>query len=417
MASTEKSSFLSVENLNHLGATIEGFLYDTYKIQIKGLISLADFERMLRDVMGRIEGSPAYRGSLIAEKNKQVILSVRNILLEKARGPAMEAVAASVPAAQDVETENHEEVMPAPIDRVATKSEVSEDAFMMKLQELEQKRKMPASVIKQAAEAATTATATAPAAADQVVGATEHVVVAVPPPPRHGTTFVISSWDRNVTENPERAVMRWTTPLPFSNDPTGTSIAGMFLPVSFSTYTPYVYLIIEGASGNKTSCLLAPDTLAGPARARGWHRWSPLQDALSYIRPMSSPWVIQLRSADGALMPLGIDHLYVATIDVDISHRTATLKLASIVPGQTEVVLTEADFQVGDYIWIFTKTDKKKTEVVGVNKDSIVVRYTMPMKAPSISNPVHDWIQGRVLNYHRQWSLVLDLTTSGAKAP
>lgn len=426
MSSYEKNSFLSIENLNHLGATIEGFLYDTYKIQLKTVFRLPEFQMTLRDMMTRVDAHPSGRSAPMAEKNKQVILAMRNLVLEK----AMASMTAEANSATDVveaapQGLEDEQMAPAPtpIERISTKTEdVTEDAFMMKLQELEQKRKLPAAGAAPApapAAAAHAPTGTggavaAPAPAPAVTPPLEHVVVAVPPPPRQGITFVISSWERQLEDNPERAVLRWTTPPPFSSNPIGTSIAAIFLPASLGTCSPYMYLTMGGAGGNQTACLLAPEDVASGTKGRGWQKWRPIDKALSYIRHVATPWVIQLKTADGALMPLGIDHYYVMSIEGDISNRCAFLKLGSIFPNVAGVSITEADFQVGDQIWIVTKTDKKKTEVLGIQKESIQVRYVVPVGAPSISNGLQDWNNGRIMNYHRQWSMVLDMTVSGS---
>jgi hypothetical protein len=108
---------------------------------------------------------------------------------------------------------------------------------------------------------------------------------------------------------------------------------------------------------------------------------------------------------------LGLDHLHIVSIAVDITNRSATLKLGTSIPSQ-EVILNEGDFQVGDQIWIFIKTEKKKTEVLSVSKDSIQIRYNIPTHTPSMSNAVHEWMNARILNYNRQWSMILDITNS-----
>lgn len=395
--SYERNSFLSIENLQHLGSTIEGFLYDKYQLKLSEMLPIAEFESTVREVMARVDANS--KGATLTEKNKQTILMVRDMLLQEKIPP---------------EAPTH---MPAPIERTATKSEEPEDQFMKKLQELEHKRKVPPTVLQQAqapppsppmappVQAAAAPTVLAPAPAP--------VVVAVPPPPRQGITHIISSWDRNISSNPERAVLRWPTPLPVSSNPVGTSIAGVFLPASFSSYTPHISLVIEGAGGGMTSCLLAPDT-QGARSIHGWQRWSPMNASLSYIRNVASPWVIQLRSADGNLIPLGIDHFQVRSMEVDISNRIATLHLSSILPSLPEIILTEADFKVGDHVWIHTKNDKKRTEVLAVKKDSIHVRYSTPVATSSMSTAIQEWMNGLVLNYHRQWSMVLDLSGPAA---
>lgn len=385
---------MSVDNLKRIGATMEGFLYDTYHIQLKDVYSFSEFETILQEMMERVEAN-APKASL-ADKNKQVMVLVRNRLME-----------------------NPSE-MPTPVERTATKTEEPEDAFFQKLQELEQRRKVPPqpTVVAPPAPVSTptapppippSPSVSLPPAPPPAVAPQEHVIVAVPPPPRQGIPYVISSWDRNLQDHPERAVVYWKSPLPGYVDPMGTSISGLFLPSIFTSYTPYLFLVMEGVGGNQTSCFLTPENPA-VHRTRGWSRWIPMSHNLSYIRNLSTPWVIHLKAADGSLLPLGLDHFQVISIEVDVSNRMAELRLGSILPTSSPISLTESDFQVGEQIWIYTKSDKKKTEVLSVSKDTIQVRYISPAMSITMSNAIHEWFHARVMNYSRQWSMILDLT-------
>jgi len=447
MSDNERAPFLSAENLKRLGATIESFIYNTYQIQLKDILGFQEFQQVLRDVMVLVDTNG--KNFSFIEKNKQVIVQVRNILFEninKRNNFSKEVETAPVPE-QEIETRPNmrsimdpvasasgtgavstvnpfeNTIMPVPIDRVGTQIEQSEDVFFKKLDELEQKRKAPAPgtvVHPPSSPLAPISSISSPNQPSYIPSSSpsfqnssqsmEHVIVAMPPPPRKGTAFIISSWDRYIVDNPERSILRWNTPLPPLSDQIGTRIAGIFLPISLSTYTPYVHILLDGPGGNQTSFILAPDTVLGN-KTRGWQRWSPLDVSLSYIKNISSPWIIYLKSADGTILPLGLDHLHIVSIAVDITNRSATLKLGTSIPSQ-EVILNEGDFQVGDQIWIFIKTEKKKTEVLSVSKDSIQIRYNIPTHTPSMSNAVHEWMNARILNYNRQWSMILDITNS-----
>ncbi len=434
MSAGTRNLFLCVENLRNLGLTIESFLYETYNIRLKSVISFSDFQELLQDVMQETEEEfPSLSNQ---EKNKKAIVSIRNIIFDRIRIQsqhqtpiASTTVTPPVPQGiihdREAGIQGTDMPVPTPIERVSSKTEDSDEVFFKKLQDLEIRRKVPLSSpsgsvqpTQPAIPPPAPAHVTAPVVLSPKIEDSgllqqpvQHVVVAVPPPPRHGITYIVSSWDRNILENPERSLVRWNRALPVLSDPMGTRISGLFLPALFASYTPYVSVLIEGAGGGSTTCLLSPEYVSN-SRARGWIRWSPMDASLSYIKSVSMPWAIQLRSADGVLLPLGVDHYHVVSIAVDISIKTATLKLGSTVNGTSDITLNEGDFQAGDQIWIYTKNDKKKTEVLSVSKDSIDVRYNMPMKTPTISNSVHEWMNGRVLNYNRQWSLVVEVSVS-----
>lgn len=441
--------FLSADNMSRLGTTIESFLFETYKIQLKDTFEPRAFEMLLRDIMMSVDASDDGRLSL-QEKNKLAIVTARNIVFEQLKAasspqphphPHPQRAAASFPAtlADDYQPQDQphpqpplppqpspDPLMPSPIERVSTKPEDNDALFFKRLQELEQKRsasvaiqqtlsppvkKPPAQPARpiQAAnsdqQAATPVPAPAPSASQQVI-------VAVPPAPRRGSSIVISSWDRSLADNLERSSMQWTGQLPASIDLMGTRITGIFMPVSVYGITPYIVLAIDGAGGNHSTCILSPDASAITGRTRGWMLWSPMNDSLSYTRNVPSPWTIHTRAADGSPLPLGLDHCYILTIAIDITNRTASLVLSSVLqPGQ-QASINDSEFQAGDQVWIITKSSIVKTDVLSVSANGIDVRYKNSMRSVSMSNAAHEWMNCRVLNYSRQWSLVLDVTST-----
>ena len=408
MSSATKNLFLSMENLSNLGFTVESFLHDTYGIRLKEIISLSDFQELMQDVMQETEED--FPNLSHSEKNKKAIVSIRNILFDRLRMKSQQ------PSAQQaVPSDVKEDAMPVPtpIERVSTKTEDSDEVFFKKLQDLELRRRVAVSgaAPQQPMPPPPSPPILKPQVLEEQPRQVQHVVVAVPPPPRHCLTYVISSWDRNILENPGRSFMVWNNSLPPLYDPMSTRIAGLFLPASLASCSPYVSIAIQGAGGASTSCLVYPDCVA--TIRRGWIRWSPMDISLSYIKSVSMPWAVELRAADGTPMPLGVDHYRIVSIAVDVGINTATLRLASSVANQA-VSLNESDFQVGDQIWIYTKNDKKKTDVLSVSKDAIEVRYSMPMRTPTMSNAMHDWMNAQVLNYNRQWSLVLEVGVSAS---
>ena len=464
MSGNERIPFLSAENLKRLGGTIENFIYNTYQIKLKDILEFQEFQQILQDVMRMVNVNVATKNLPFMEKNKQVIVQVRNILFQNLNNNEEISLPVAGPAVQNINSISKSDISqplqplqplqntaistsmehvqqyngPSPLDRVGTQIEQSEDIFFKRLDELEQKRKAPTASLISSIPSAPSAQMSSfntlpqsPPAPPSLIPvsshiampimpfenptqssqSSQHVIVAVPPPPRKGTPFVISSWDRSIIDNPERSILRWNIPLPPLSDKVGTRISGIFLSASLSNYTPFVHIIISGPGGNQTTCILSPDNVLGN-KSRGWQRWSPLDVSLSYIKNISSPWLIHLKSADETFLPLGLDHLYIVSISVDITNRMATLKLASSIPSH-EVILNEGDFQPGDQIWIYLKTEKKKTEIISVSKDSIDVRYNIPTRTPSISNSVHEWMNARILNYNRQWSMILDITSSG----
>ena len=429
--------FLSLENMTRLGSTIESFMYDTYKIQLRDVFDIKDFEKVLRDVMIKVDTTDSSSRIPITEKNKLAIVMVRNTIFEHIKSissPHPNKVPDEQKTEHPVPQHRQEDPlmpMPVPIDRISSKTEDNDEVFFKRLQELEHRRNVSVTTMPQqqpippTQPTPPTPTPTpslhqpifeqqAPAPQSQ-----QQVIVAVPPPPRRGSTVVISSWDRNLLENIERTSMVWTGQLPTSIDLMGTRVTGVFLPIPVYGSTPYIVLVIEGAGGNQATCILSPDALAISGRTRGWMLWSPLNDSLSYIRNVPSPWTVHLRAADGTSLPLGIDHLYISSIAVEITNRTASLVLSSVLqqpsqPSQPSqpASINDSDFQIGDQVWIITRNSVVKTDVLSVSKNGIDVRYKNTIKSTSMSNAAHEWMNCRVLNYTRQWSLVIDITST-----
>lgn len=389
-----------MDNLNRLGSMIENFIYETYKIPLNDVFDYEDFTQLLHNTMNNVESSN--RSLPIMDKNKMVIVRIRDYIFEKTKkSPQPPKPTSSFKPEKEPETEA--QIIPTPeMDRE------EDDKFFKKLQDLEQRRKLNLPQQPLAVPPVTQQVPLAPMTVQipQVANtpvAPPPVIVAVPPPPRHGIHYIISSWDRRLIEHPERANFVWNNTLPAMIDPLGTRIAGVFLPVSVCNYTPYLTLHIEGASGSHISCVLSPEYYP-VGRTRGWLQWSPINESLSYIKNVSSPWTIQLRSADGTILPLGRDNTDVASVNIDITNKSARLILSP--------TPQEGEFLVGDQIWIYTKTERKKTEVLSVSADMIEVKYQIPVKTTSLGYMVHEWVQARVLNYSRQWSIVFDLTSS-----
>lgn len=401
-------SFLSMDNFKSLGQVIKNFMIDTYNIPIESIFQYDDFKEILQSVMTDIEGSN--KTITMQEKNKLVIISVRSIIFERMRVyQEKKEIHTSQLRTLEKESENVGAHMPLPVPEMDrdiddADSTKNDEVFFKKLQDLEQRRKaglptsQPTIPNPQTPIVATTSPSISQAVQPSIIKPShEQVIVAVPPPPRHGDAYTISSWDRSLQENIERSRLLWTSTISTMADPLGTRVAGLFLPVSVSSYTPYVILSIEGASGANTSCILSPENSL--QKARGWSRWIPMDNGLSYIRNVSSPWKIELRSADNVMLPLGCDISIIKSIRLD------DVKMSMLL--DVHPLPQDGEFTIGDQVWICTKKDRKKTEIISITCGSIEVRCPH-----NISDLSSEWTNARLLNYSRQWSLVLDITKS-----
>lgn len=417
-------SFLSMDNYNSLGPIIKNFMYETYEINVDAIYEQEEYKHNLQSIMIHIDSTN--KELPLADKNRMAILNMRNTIFEKIESikkanEAKKPISQQPPDISQDDPTPHAEMPimlpPTPQnDREETgDASKNDDVFFRKLQDLEQRRKIhpinvsgantnspvqpqPQSRVEVPVSSASVQQATAPPA--QAIAVQEQVIVAVPPPPRHGITYVIASWERGLLEHPDRASFSWNKALPTMIDPLGIRIAGMFLPISVCNYTPYITVYIEGASGSSTSCILSPD-YHPVNRNRGWLRWTPMDTSLSYIKNVSSPWMIQLHSADNSVIPLGRDMMHIDSISIDVTNRSARLTLSP--------PLQDGDFSVGDQVWIYTSNEKKKTDVLSVSAESIEVRYQIPIRSQSMSHNAHEWLKMRIVNYSRQWSLILDL--------
>lgn len=217
--------------------------------------------------------------------------------------------------------------------------------------------------------------------------------VFMPTPPRKGQEFLINSWQRNWVQYPQRNNYQWTLPIPSGMELSMTRVAGMFLPKQLLRKSPYVVLQVEGAGTNTCQAILIPDK-ASTFDESPWALYRPLNDDLGYLKTISIPWQVRLYTANGILLNLGRDGGDFTILE----------------PGLAELGKEYLnDLQVGDQVWMFgTEGDICWCEVTHINRDT--QPYTFSYDVEDSTKIKGN--RGNILNFSRQWSIILDLHRS-----
>lgn len=126
----------------------------------------------------------------------------------------------------------------------------------------------------------------------------------IPIPDKRGRILPISSRSRTLTRFPQRSAFVWPGPIPTSNS-THVAIAAVQTPSFVLDITGFIVVHITGANESKTQCVLLPSA-STTARAITWLPCSP---ATRFIKPVPTPWTLQLLNAFGERIDLGSDDI------------------------------------------------------------------------------------------------------------
>jgi hypothetical protein len=200
----------------------------------------------------------------------------------------------------------------------------------------------------------------------------------MPAPVKIGKEIKIASWERNWLEEPNRNYFTWKGPLPRFVDRTTTRVGCV---ICYSDRHQMVSLIIEGANEDEVSVSLIPSHTIGIFTI-----YKPILETLSYLKLLSLPWKVSLETCDGEKIDYGVDNIVFRVIYSSEKYST---------------IECECDWDIGDMLRIFTKK-----QIV-----SKILR-----KGEGLMD-VEGYIDtnGTMLNYSRQISIVLEMTTTDHK--
>jgi hypothetical protein len=375
--------FLSAENAEQIMG-----LFLRYMRERRGISQLPPMSEECRQVMVAVAQevrSGALQGDL-ETLNRQVIgrlipLCLQKIMPEPAALPASQALHASPPlppspppqALQASQALPHSP-LPEPMELTPEKSALEKDQqFLEELKRLEMSRRLPLIGNDGSAPAASAPPASAmdlllPKVAPAQIPS--HIAtVFMPAPAKRGQELLIQSHQRNWVQYPHRNGFSWGGPVPPGGE---LRIEKVFLPEYDASrlHSPYLVLHLEGAGGQTAQVYLYASQ--GNIQGTGWRIYEPMASTLGYIKTLACPWKVRLLLASGKPVEMGTDG---ESVEVNASG----------------VVSTKAERSPGDQWWLF-----------GTNGSIYPWNLTDDI-------PVSPGFQGVVLNYSRQWWVVLSV--------
>ena len=387
-------AFLKEDNYRTLQDLIGRYLKERKGVAVPP----EDFANELRQTMitvvqearaGRIKGDLESLNRLVVSQMIQRILQrFPSPLLSPA--PAAPAAPAPEPeptpyrAAED-DTEAFELAEEAPVNK--------DIDFMNKLNALELTRRLPVTSIAgggagSGAGSADTVKSTMDLLLPQVSSAnipTQIATVFLPQPPQKGQEVLINSWQRNWIQCPSRNGFAWNGPIPTGVDLSHSRVLRVFLPrrVCDVLKSPYIVLHLEGAGGQVSQSILVPELGGAGAGADGggWGAFVPAANDLGYLKTLACPWTVKVWTADGRMVNLGRDG-EMATVDAT---------------GALEPMASAAD---GDQLWVFGA--KGQIHLWNVEKTNPWAGHWEDGSGAVAGG-------GAVVNFTRQWSILLDL--------
>lgn len=360
-------SFLNRPNFEYVLGLALQYLQDTNTLYV----TEQELHKLVADTMLQIQNTKDRdKEELDVEKwNKQTILTVRDIVRQRAPKPAT-----------------------AQLENVATSAAVDSDPFFTKLQELEVSRK--SGNVWMGAETAPTPSVPTPSAPIIVPSTVSTIYMQAPP--EKATAIHIRSWHRSWLNAPLRAAFTWSGPLPTSIDVNSMYLSTVIVPKQTMIWTPYVILEMEGAGGQVNECILTPDS---NSVSNTWEYLRPCTRSIGYIRPLALPWKLRLLDADRELLPFGRDHWKVQSIQ----HIGLVSRLT--VGANTGGVLNK-DFTSNEWLLLSGAGVEVRCKVVAVGPTTIDVDELVDMKL----------LNAHILHLHRQSCVVLEASqTTHAK--
>lgn len=251
-----------------------------------------------------------------------------------------------------------------------------DDAFFNKLQQLELNRKTFTPTIE-------TTNVPPPDNSTQLLQTINTVYM--PAPIKIGKEIKISSCDRDWCEKKQRNYFTWKGSLPRFVDRTNTRIGCLICLTDILKVTSIISLVIEGANEDEVSVTLIPSHSVG-----NYTIFRPILESLSYLKLLALPWKVSLESGDGEKIDLGVDGLCYKTLEVCEGYSTL------------EYV---GECSEGDSIRIFVDTLKKiiATNILRKKEDGKI----------DVVGFIPDY--GKILNYSRQFTVVLEMVVNEHK--
>lgn len=357
-------SYLTQENAQYILQILNRFLTDQYQFKIYDALDEPSIRKLLETYMLQIYRNGDKNRS-IENLNKQTLSELKEYFkktYQLTQEPKENVVASS---------------------SVESTTNLSDDSeFLNKVQRLELQRKTFQVKIPElkgvSAPSPTITVAPVPVPVPNAI-----TTIYMPTPPKIGTEIFIHSWQREWIYSTQRSSFTWNGPFPKMQDSL-TKIACWIGPISILQKAPCLKIRLQGVGSEAQEISLIPSYTCHLFAV-----YKPALESLGYVRRMSLPWKVALKTMDDQVLDMGDDgEMY-------------ELFEASHVPGHTLLYCENPKkYTIGDTVRILTEKHETITaQVTNTNATSIEVNQIIQVK-------------GYLMNFSQQYSILMELTSS-----
>uniref|UniRef100_A0A6C0CU19 Uncharacterized protein n=1 Tax=viral metagenome TaxID=1070528 RepID=A0A6C0CU19_9ZZZZ len=363
-------SYLTQENAQYILQILNRFLTDKYQFKIYDALDEPSIRKLLETYMIQIYRN-GDKNLSIEDLNKQTL----SILKEYFKKEYV--------LSQEINIIPTEEGYSS-IERSASASLPDDSEFLNKVQRLELQRKTFQIKLPEIKGVNPPAPITITPVPVSVPVPNAITTIYMPTPPKIGTEIFIHSWQREWIYSTQRSSFIWNGPFPKMQDSL-IKIACWIGPISILQKAPCLKIQLSGASGPEFQEI----SLIPSYTCHLFAIYKPALESLGYIRRMSLPWKVILKTMDGQSLDMGEDGEEYERFE------------ASHVPKHTFLYCQHPkNYMIGDTIRIITEKHETITaQITNTNSSSIEVNQPIQTK-------------GFLMNFTQQYSILMELTTS-----
>lgn len=362
------NKFLTSENANHVINILKQFFKDKHNYDLNTVIN-EEFKSLLTTKMITINKN---------NPNEQNIQSM-NLKLMTDLKKLIELNYISDKTSRTISSSN-ETVTTKNVEINNTDDDNPED-FAKKIQELELRRK---NFVPPPKESNVEQIPKEKSNAGKNIEITEKVsTIYMPTPPKIGREFYIHSYDRNWIYDRPRSSFSWNKQLPKMQDMM-CRVACWIGSKNILMKAPCLVLEVKGANGDVQKVSMIPISTNNYFAI-----YRPPLDSLGYLKLISLPWKITLKTGDNENIDIGEDGDYYEKFEKHPYFEDRTILY----------IENTKNYMLDHSIRIITETDVKiNAKVINVNNTSIEINKCITEK-------------GYIMNFSEQFSILLELTS------
>ena len=199
-----------------------------------------------------------------------------------------------------------------------------------------------------------------------------------------GKELQIHSWQRNwVLEEPNINGFKWKENFTKQINKTNLKIGCLIGPTKYLSNYGLITIRIEGINEDEENISMISEKIVGD-----YVIYRPVLDSLSYIRLLSTPWIITLETSDGEIINLGYD-----SITYSVNNIINNYKTVLFVPNANTL------YNIGNSIRIYLENNNTiiSASIIDITENTIIVNKVIKEN-------------GKLLNFSNQFSIIIETT-------